>query len=153
MKENNLPRKAVLLLDNAPVHPNAEALQDGDIKSIFLPPKVTTICQPMDQDVFENIKRKYHRKLLSKEIEEIVEEVHDMIEKLKPINVKDVAYWVTRADVRASIISKSWKKLLCDDESMETEKTNETEENSLPGYEKIVSLDIRMDLCKKSKVG
>lgn len=133
LKENNLARKAVLLLDNAPTHPDAEELQDGDIKAMFLPPNVTAICQPMDQGVLETIKRNYRRKLLSTVIEEI-EEGQDMIAKLKRINVKDVAYWVARAwdDVRASTIAKSWKKLLGDDESMETESTDETEETILP---------------------
>ncbi|KAK9701787.1 hypothetical protein QE152_g30359 [Popillia japonica] len=49
-----------------------------------------------------------------------------MIEKSKRINVKDVAYWVAMAwaGVRASTIVKSWKKLLGDAESMETESTS-----------------------------
>lgn len=51
LKENNLPRRAVLLLDNAPTHPDADELKDGDIKAMFLPPNVTAICQPMDQGV------------------------------------------------------------------------------------------------------
>ncbi|XP_042295721.1 jerky protein homolog-like [Sceloporus undulatus] len=48
LRDNDRPRKAVLLLDNAPTHPDAEELQDGNIKAMFLPPNVTTICQPMD---------------------------------------------------------------------------------------------------------
>ncbi|XP_028660410.1 jerky protein homolog-like [Erpetoichthys calabaricus] len=138
LKENNLLRKAVLLLDNIPMHPDAEELQDGDIKAMFLPPNVTAICQPMDQGVLEMIKRNYRRKLLSTAIEEI-EEGQDMIEKLKRVNVKDVAYWVARAcaDVRAPTIAKSWKKLLGDDESMETESTDQTEETILPLVQRI----------------
>lgn len=31
-KNNNLPRKAILVLDNAPTHPDQSELKDGDIK-------------------------------------------------------------------------------------------------------------------------
>ncbi|KAJ8868647.1 hypothetical protein PR048_030186 [Dryococelus australis] len=49
----------------------AEELQDGDIKTMFLPPNATTICKPMDQSILETSKRNYRRKLLSTMIEEI----------------------------------------------------------------------------------
>nr|XP_016847311.1 PREDICTED: jerky protein homolog-like isoform X1 [Anolis carolinensis] len=135
LKENGLPRKAVLLLDNAPTHPDAEELQDGDIKAMFLPPNATAICQPMDQGILDTLKRNYCRKLLSTMIEEI-EEGQDITEKLKRINVKEVAYWAARAwtDVRAPTIARSWMKLLGEDkdEIMERESTDETEEGILP---------------------
>ena len=38
LKDNNLPRKAVLLLDNAPSHPATDELSDGDIKALFYHP-------------------------------------------------------------------------------------------------------------------
>ena len=44
LKDNNLPRKAVLLLDNAPLHPATDELSDGDIKALFLPPNVMAVC-------------------------------------------------------------------------------------------------------------
>lgn len=71
LKENNLPRRAVLLLDNAPTQPDADKLTDGDIKAMFLHPNVITICQPMDQGVLGTLKRNYRRKLLSTIIQEI----------------------------------------------------------------------------------
>ncbi|KAJ8892127.1 hypothetical protein PR048_004707 [Dryococelus australis] len=57
LQKYNVPSKVILLLDNAPSHPNEEELQDGEIKARFLPPNVTAICQPMDQDVLETLKR------------------------------------------------------------------------------------------------
>ncbi|KAJ8877275.1 hypothetical protein PR048_021729 [Dryococelus australis] len=65
--------------DNAPMHPHAEELLDGDIKAMFLPPNVTAIWQPMNQGILETSERNYCRKLLSTMIEEIAEG-HDMIE-------------------------------------------------------------------------
>ncbi|XP_064412796.1 jerky protein homolog-like [Latimeria chalumnae] len=49
--ENNLPPKALLLVDDAPSHLSDNSLlsDDGQIKSIFLPPNVTSLVQPMDQ--------------------------------------------------------------------------------------------------------
>ncbi|KAK9710494.1 hypothetical protein QE152_g25984 [Popillia japonica] len=72
-----------------------------------------------------------------------IEEGQEMIEKLKRINVKDAAYWVARAwaGVRASTIVNSWKKLLGDDEGMETESTDEIEETILPLMQRIPGCD------------
>jgi hypothetical protein len=58
--------KVVLLLDNAPAHPNAERLgsRDGRIKCFFLPPNTTSLIQPMDQGVIVACKRLYKKKFL-----------------------------------------------------------------------------------------
>lgn len=45
--DNDLPRKSVLLLDNASLHPDTEELQDEEIKAMFLLPNVTAIHQLM----------------------------------------------------------------------------------------------------------
>lgn len=54
-----------------------------------------------------------------------------MIENFKPINLKDFTFLVATAwvDLRATTISKSWKKLLgkVEDEIIEAESTDETE--------------------------
>ncbi|KAM3922941.1 tigger transposable element-derived protein 1-like [Leptodactylus fuscus] len=64
---NNLPLRALLLLDNAPGHP--PALQDDIleefqfIKVVFLPPNTTSILQPMDQQVISNFNKLYTKHL------------------------------------------------------------------------------------------
>ncbi len=60
--------QALLLLDNAPAHPDVSSLtsQDGNIKAMFLPPNTTAIIQPMDQGVLEAMKRNYKRSVLQK---------------------------------------------------------------------------------------
>lgn len=45
-EENNLPKKAVLLLNNAPSHLSADELRSGEIKCIFLPPNNITLSTP-----------------------------------------------------------------------------------------------------------
>ncbi len=58
LTERNLPPKALLVLDNALCHPDIECLEssDGQITTLYLPPKTTSIIQPMDQGVLETIK-------------------------------------------------------------------------------------------------
>jgi hypothetical protein len=63
LREENLPEKAVLLLDNAPGHPpdleeDLEA-EFNFIKIKFLPANTTSILQPMDQQVISNFKKLY----------------------------------------------------------------------------------------------
>ncbi|XP_066145523.1 jerky protein homolog-like isoform X2 [Euwallacea fornicatus] len=48
---------------NAPTHPNAEELKSGEVKTMFLPPAVTSLIQPVDQGVLENLKCNYRRLL------------------------------------------------------------------------------------------
>ena len=50
LKEKGLTVKALLLLDNAPSHPDVATLEskDGNIKALFLPPNTTALFQPMD---------------------------------------------------------------------------------------------------------
>ena len=53
MKEKGLAVKTLLLLDNAPAHPDAESLvgKERNIKATFLPSNTTALIQPMAQGV------------------------------------------------------------------------------------------------------
>lgn len=61
-----LPQRALLILDNAPSHPDIESLtsEDKEISCLFLPPNTTSVLQPMDQGVLQAIKKSYKRDLL-----------------------------------------------------------------------------------------
>lgn len=133
LMENNYPRKAILLLDNAPTHPDESELISGDIRAIFLPPNATAICQPMDQGVLEALKRNYRRILLSSLIEEI-DEGRNVVEKLKKINMKDVAYWIAASweRVNADTIARSWKALLGEDNEETIHQQREKDESNTP---------------------
>ena len=60
LKEKDLPLKVLLVMDNAPAHPPNLLEEFPDefrfIKVHFLPPNVTPLLQPMDQQVFANLK-------------------------------------------------------------------------------------------------
>ncbi|XP_055308293.1 jerky protein homolog-like, partial [Sitodiplosis mosellana] len=112
LKSKNLPPKAVLLLDNAPTHPEAGSLQsdDGNIKCIFLPANTTSSVQPMDQSVIETFKRRYRKKF----IEALVtEETVSIIEYWKAYNMKNVVYNTADAwdEVSEETLKRSWNKL------------------------------------------
>ncbi|XP_053989837.1 jerky protein homolog-like, partial [Hylaeus volcanicus] len=67
--ENNLPKQAILLVDNCTAHGSSiEPLQSDDQQIIcyFLPPNVTAILQPMDQGPIKITKLKYRNLLLCK---------------------------------------------------------------------------------------
>ena len=56
-------RKIVLLLDNAPYHPQIDTLKI--IKLVFLPPNSTAVRQPIDQGIVYAVKTKYRSMLLN----------------------------------------------------------------------------------------
>ena len=89
--ENELEKKALLMLDNAPSHPSSETLQsdDGKILTMFLPPKSTAAIQPMDQAVLDPCKRRYKRKLLAHIILQNESADKSVPEILKAITMKD----------------------------------------------------------------
>ncbi|XP_046677224.1 jerky protein homolog-like [Homalodisca vitripennis] len=110
-EENGLPDRSLLLIDNAPSHPDDLELVIGDIKAIFLPPNVTSIIQPMDQGVLQALKQNYRKKLLRSLLEE--NEDLTILQKLKKITIKDVIFWVAEAWENTSVgaLQKSWKNL------------------------------------------
>ncbi|KAK4324160.1 hypothetical protein Pmani_005163 [Petrolisthes manimaculis] len=67
LQENNLPLRALLVLDNAPGHPpNLEDNINAEFKFInvlYLPPNTTPLLQPMDQQVISNFKKLYTKHL------------------------------------------------------------------------------------------
>ncbi|XP_039964089.1 jerky protein homolog-like isoform X1 [Bactrocera tryoni] len=67
LKEKGLPIKALRLIDNAPSHPNEAQLatEDGQILAMFMPPNVTPLIQPMDQNAIKITKLHYRDSLLA----------------------------------------------------------------------------------------
>ncbi|XP_039761883.1 jerky protein homolog-like [Pararge aegeria] len=91
--------KVLLIVDNAPTHPTAELLEreNGQFKTTFLPPNVTSLLQPMDQSVIETMKRHYRRQLLRKLLIEGAEDEELVLANHSKINLKDCCYMVAEA--------------------------------------------------------
>lgn len=129
MKELNLSAKAVLLLDNAPGHPQNLCSEDKQIFAIFLPPNVTPLIQPMDQNVIQAVKLHYRKNLLKKIV---ASETLDISAEIKKINLKDVVHNLHSAwqNVKEELIKKSWNPLLSGETN--TDPDNWEEEDEIP---------------------
>lgn len=132
MKRSNLPAKALLVLDNAPGHPNAQELRssDGNIQTIFLPPNCTPLLQPMDQNVIQKVKSLYKSKLLF----HIISQGGDIKQSLKELNLKDVVFSVAHAwsSVSPNLIQSSWKNLWPTMNALSQETEEWDTEDNLP---------------------
>jgi hypothetical protein len=107
----NLPERAMLLLDNAPSHPNDRVLKtsDGRIFVAYLLPNVTSLLQPMDQGVLEAFKRRYWKALLRAVLKEDV----DLRESCKKWTINDAIFSCSDCwnDIPSVTLRKSWRKL------------------------------------------
>uniref|UniRef100_A0A2S2QZ92 Jerky-like n=1 Tax=Sipha flava TaxID=143950 RepID=A0A2S2QZ92_9HEMI len=110
LKSQNLPQKAVLLIDNAPSHPVDLKSEDGNIFVKFLTPNITAFIQPMDQRVIASMKKNYRKSLLEKRIEE----GHDLKSFWKDYTILDSIYDINTAWrlVKQTTLVKSWRKIL-----------------------------------------
>ncbi|XP_056648741.1 jerky protein homolog-like [Diorhabda sublineata] len=113
-EENGLPKKAVLLLDNAPSHPSESTLktEDGLIFVTYLPPNVTSLIQPMDQGVISSLKRRYKKIFLRFLLQENC--VDSMKDLLKMWTIKDAIFAVCDAweNLPSSTLRLCWAKIL-----------------------------------------
>lgn len=110
LEEQSLPIKAVLLIDNAPSHPNESELKCGDIYAKFLPANVTSVIQPMDQGVIAAVKRDYRSTLLSKLASESVE----FKIFFKEFSLLEALYTVKKSweKLDAVTLARSWRSIL-----------------------------------------
>lgn len=124
LNQKGLPIKAILLLDNAPSHPPADLLrsENGNIFVVYMPPNVTPLIQPMDQNVIRITKLYYRSALLASIISADDENASNLLKKL---SIKDAVINLSLAwnKVNAPTIQKCWKNILNLDEENDPEKT------------------------------
>jgi hypothetical protein len=51
-----LPFKVLLIINNAPGHPTSIAIENENVKVVFLSPNTTSILQPLDQGIIQCVK-------------------------------------------------------------------------------------------------
>ena len=129
-----LPFKILMLLDNAPAHPQTVLDLHEDINFVYLPPNTTSLLQPMNQGVIRMFKthflQKAWRSLSRKcdvsleELEKAAEAPEDPVELQKDVvrhhwkeyTICDALWHVRDAwkEVTESCIRGAWKKLCPD---------------------------------------
>lgn len=112
MRDLDLPPKALLILDNAPGHPDVEELstEDKNIQAMFLPPNCTPLIQPMDQHVIQKVKLHYRKSLL---MSILSNDARDIPSFLKSFDLLTAIFSLRQAwlSVPSGLIQASWKKL------------------------------------------
>ncbi|KAG8245417.1 hypothetical protein J6590_108198 [Homalodisca vitripennis] len=131
-KDNNKLGKVLLVIDNAPTHPDVEILNsiDEDFKVTYLPPNVTALLQPMDQGVIEKLKRMYKKQVLRRLLLADANE-ESVVQFAKKLNVKDCSYMIADSwsTMKESNLKNAWNKIL--------EKTRENIEPKVTDQEDV----------------
>lgn len=123
LESQKLPKQAILLLDNAPSHPPEDELvketADGKIWVVYMPPNVTPLIQPMDQNAIRLTKLFYRHSLLSK----VVSSGNQIQNELKELNLFEAVSLIACAweKVSPTVLQKCWKNILVDSEEFEDE--------------------------------
>lgn len=109
LEERSLPQKAVLILDDHTVLLDEHIFQAGEIKTMYLPPKVTRlVC--MEEGVLENIKKRFRYQFLTS-VYYSIEQGTTIAEHLNKITMSEVLHWlaVSWNEITPFTISSLWK--------------------------------------------
>ncbi|XP_053960351.1 jerky protein homolog-like, partial [Anastrepha ludens] len=112
LKEKPLTIKALLLIEIALSHPNEAELttENGQISAMFMPPNVTPLIQPMDQNAIKITKLHYRNSLLAS----IAATKSDLLESLEKINLETAIHLLDAAWFRVgeATLAKCWNSIL-----------------------------------------
>ena len=113
LKSKSLPPQALLIMDNAPSHLSVEALSSERIRCMFLPPNGTSLVQPVDQGVLENLKRRYKRELMRKLLLQSESSEDSFISLSKKLTIKDAVYPSAKSwnEIPEVSLCRAWNKL------------------------------------------
>ena len=104
------------MLDNAPSHPPEVELKsaDGSISVLYMPPNVTPLIQPMDQNAIRITKLFYRKNLLTHLLSK---DSDDLAGLLKTYTLKDAVLNLTIAwnALKPSVIQKCWRNIFAVD--------------------------------------
>lgn len=111
-----------------------------------MPPNATPLLQPMDQEILQNVKRYYKKKLLQRLLDNTK---NTILENLKAVNMKDIVFWISDAwtNVSKESLQQSWSKLwpelnFCDSQRAKKDNVSEEAEilkllRKIPGSQEI----------------
>ena len=108
--------KVVLILDNAPSHPNLDELNaiNMNFEVVYLPPNVTPLIQPMNQGLISMTKKLYKKELLKRLL--FNEKLQKVENFLKNLSLRDFLPILSLAweSLKSSTLQRVWKPLLGD---------------------------------------
>lgn len=112
-KQEGLPFKILLVVDNAPSHPASLADISDNIKIAFLPPNTTSLIQPCDQGIISTFKSYYLRSTLADLVKVTEEENITVKEYWIQFSVKNALNFIKRSwdEVPRTCLNGVWKKL------------------------------------------
>lgn len=137
LEKKNMAFKVLLLIDNAPGHPQALSV-NTDVEVMFLPPNTTSLLQPLDQGIIANFKAYYIRRSFSHILHCLEENpgmsVKECWSQFTILNAIEniAASW---KEVKSSTVNACWKKLW-----PQCVQGNAVEPDSQTEIEKVVEL-------------
>lgn len=101
--------KCVLLLDNCRAHPPAHELVSGNIFVAYLPANVTSLIQPMDQGVCQNLKSLYKKSFCRK----LVTSDLPVVDFQQSFSIKNAIFHCAMAwdEIKEVTLQRCWRKL------------------------------------------
>lgn len=111
LESKNLPFKVLLLVDNAPGHPQ---IDHPNVKLMFLPANTTSILQPLDQGVIAAFKAYYVRRTFERLLKGMDDAPDSTVSLMwKTYNIADCLINIKESinEVKPSTINASWRKL------------------------------------------
>nr|XP_023648729.1 tigger transposable element-derived protein 1-like isoform X2 [Paramormyrops kingsleyae] len=113
-KENDVPFKIMLILDNAPGHPADLDDFHPNVKVVYLPPNIASLIQPMDQGVIANLKAYYLCATFAQAVAAIDENLDTtFVDFWKSYNIYHAIRNIEKAwaEVSQACMNNVWKKL------------------------------------------
>lgn len=111
--QNNITFKILLILDDAPGHPQHIGTMHPDVKVVYLPLNTTTLIQPMDQGAIAAFKAHYLRQTFAQAVE-ATESGQTLLEFWKGFNILNAIQNIGAAwgEVTEQCMNCIWKKVL-----------------------------------------
>lgn len=112
-RQNNISFRLLLILDDAPGHPQHIGAMHPDVKVVYLPLNTTTLIQPMDQGAIAAFKAHYLRQTFAQAVK-ATESGQTLQEFWKGFNILNAIQNIAAAweEVTQQCMNCIWKKVL-----------------------------------------
>ncbi|CAM5078512.1 unnamed protein product [Natator depressus] len=114
LEEKGLDFKVLLIIDNAPGHPEALRFAHNNIEVVFLPTNTTSILQPLDQGMIRCFKATYKRLTFSQIRSAMDADPNlNVMECWKSFNIADCITYIKQATdaIKPETVNACWRNL------------------------------------------